>query len=82
MDNTDLIQVWKELRSIRKATFQIAMYVEGLKRTCDERLTLGSFPTFRDRRIALEQEAVKIYSQAHADQIARIDDIIRRLESA
>ena len=76
MDNTDLTDIWKELRAMREAMFQVQVYVEGLQRTLD-----ASTSAFQEQRLQHEKDAADLYRQVHAATIHAIDDKLRLLEA-
>ena len=77
MDNTELIAIWKELKSIRELIFQVAMQYEGVQRALE-----ASTPEFKDQRIRHEQIAAEFYVRAYNIRLREIDAIVQRLESS
>lgn len=77
MNNSELLGLWKELKSIRKLVFQVAMQDEGMQRALE-----ASTPGFRKRCLKHEKIAAKYYSSAYDADMRPIDAAIRRLQSS
>ena len=77
MDNTELAEIWKELKSLRQLVFQNGMWIYCLQRTLD-----AFIPGFREQRLNHERTAREFYSPTQGARLHEIDDIIRRLESS
>jgi hypothetical protein len=77
MDNSELLAIWKEIKSIRQLIHKVAMYHEGVERALEV-----SIPGLRKERLKQLKIATEFYSVSLRDGIRAADAAIQRLESS
>lgn len=77
MKNEDLLAVWEQIRVLHDLIYHLGVSIEGLKRTCEEKL-----PGYADCRLQHEQAAFQHYASMHELVLYGIDVNIRKLKGS
>jgi hypothetical protein len=76
MDNTDLVAIWKEILKIKEVLHSVSTASDAAKQA------LSESPQFKAAFTAYEKAAINNRARKHADEIALISGIVKRLESS